>query len=436
MIALAMSFMSGIHAGLTLRALAFIPVIILYSLFFHRRIGRSFLAADEEEGKLSSIAQENLTGVRVVRTFGRERYEREHFGAQNARYTAAYMRFSVLISIFWTVGDVISGLQVMTVVVLGAVLAVRGQLSAGSYIAFISYNAMLVWPVRQLGRVLSDMSKAGVSVDRIRYIMNAKREQDPPHALEPPIDRDICFEHVSFRYTGDTPEVLRDISFTIPQGSSFGILGGTGSGKSTITYLLERMYEPSGGQITIGGMDIADIRREWLRRHTGLVLQEPYLFSRTLGENIKIARNSATPDEVRYAARIADLESTISRFGSGYDTPVGERGELLSTGEKQLLSYARAVLADPAILILDEATSSIDTVTEQKIQNSIERLIAGRTAFMIAHRLSTIVNADLILTVADGRIIESGTHRALMQKRGAYYRLFTMQYEKDALNAI
>lgn len=427
MIVLAELSMSGIHLGLTLCALLFIPVIILYSLFFHRRIGRSFLQADEEEGRLSAIAQENLTGVRVVRAFGREHYEKERFERQSTIYTDAYMRFSVLISIFWTVGDVISGLQVMTVVVLGAVLAVRGELTPGDYIAFVSYNAMLVWPVRQLGRVISDMSKAGVSVDRIRYIMNSERETDREGAGEPPIDRDIAFEHVSFRYTPDTPEVLTDVSFRIPQGTTFGILGGTGSGKSTITSLLDRMYEPTAGSIRIGGVDIRDIRAEWLRRHIGLVLQEPYLFSRTLGENIGITGTDVPPEEIHRAARIASLEDAVRHFANGYQTLVGERGVTLSGGQKQRTAIAQTILRRTPVMIFDDSLSAVDTETDVRIRRALREAASDTTVILISHRITTLMHADQICVLNHGRVEAIGTHEELMAGGGTYRRIAEIQ---------
>ncbi|WP_130837483.1 ABC transporter ATP-binding protein [Lachnoclostridium sp. Marseille-P6806] len=427
MIVLAELSMSGIHLGLTLCALLFIPVIILYSLFFHRRIGRSFLRADEEEGKLSAIAQENLTGVRVVRAFGRERYEKERFERQSTAYTDAYMHFSVLISIFWTVGDVISGLQVMTVVVLGAVLAVRGELTPGDYIAFVSYNAMLVWPVRQLGRVISDMSKAGVSVDRIRYIMNSERETDREGAGEPPMDRDIAFDHVSFRYTPDAPEVLTDVSFTIPQGTTFGILGGTGSGKSTITCLLDRMYEPTAGSIRIGGVDIRDIRAEWLRGHIGLVLQEPYLFSRTLGENIGITGTDVPPEEIHRAARIASLEDAVRHFANGYQTLVGERGVTLSGGQKQRTAIAQTILRRTPVMIFDDSLSAVDTETDVRIRRALREAASDTTVILISHRITTLMHADQICVLSHGRVEAIGTHEELMAGNGTYRRIAKIQ---------
>ncbi|HAE15425.1 MAG TPA: ABC transporter ATP-binding protein, partial [Erysipelotrichaceae bacterium] len=284
LIVLSLSFMFSISRKLTLTALFYIPLIIGYSFMFYRRIGNAFRNADEEEGKLSSIAQENLTGVRVVRAFGREKYERQRFEEQNRGYTHMWVELMRILSQFWAVGDLFSGLQVLTVTILGSILCVRGELTAGGYISFVSYNLMLSWPVRSLGRVISQMSKAGISVERLRYIMNSEAEQDKPDALTPDLNGDIVFDHVSFAYDNGNAEVLQDVSFTIPKGTTFGILGGTGSGKSTLMYLLDRLYDLQEGQgrITINGVDIADMKASWVRSNIGMVLQEPFLFSRTL----------------------------------------------------------------------------------------------------------------------------------------------------------
>ncbi len=291
LIGLAVYFMCGISVKMTVAAGAFIPIIIGYSFFFHNKIGSAFEECDEQEGVLSTIAQENLTGVRIVRAFGREIYERERFEKQNEHYTGLWVRLMMWLSAFWSTGDLISGLQILCVTVFGAALCVKGEITTGGYIAFCSYNAMLTWPVRAVGRVIADMSRAEIAIDRIRYIMNSPVEEDRPGALEPPMDRDVVFEHVTFA-PRDGRKVLDDVSFTIPAGTTVGVLGGTGSGKTTLACLLDRLYElPEGcGRITVGGVDIADMKASWVRKNVGLVLQEPFLFSRTIEENIGIAR--------------------------------------------------------------------------------------------------------------------------------------------------
>ena len=331
LLALSITFMCAMHPMLTLIAMIPTPAIILYSFHFHKKVHDGFAQCDESEGKLSAMAQENLTGVRVVRAFGRERAEIEKFQKQNDHYTCLWEKMGKTLSRFWSVSDLLSGIQVMLVVVFGAYFCIRGGLLEGEYIAFISYNSMMVWPIRQLGRMISELSKAGVSIDRVAYIMHAPTEQDDAEAFDAPMDGDICFEHVSFHYD-NSPEILHDISFTMKAGTTLGILGGTGSGKSTLMLLLDKLYslEEGCGQITIGGTDIRRIRTAHLRRNIGMVLQEPYLFSRTIAENIGIAAPAPDMQAIRAAAQAAALDSSINSFAAGYDTMVGERGVTLS----------------------------------------------------------------------------------------------------------
>ncbi len=429
MILIAMGFMISINWKLAIVAAVFIPAIFLYSLFFHGRIGSTFQEADEEEGTLSTITQENLTGVRVVRAFGRERYERRRFEHQNDIYTAAYLKLSILISAFWSMGDFFAGAQVMAVVAVGAYLAVKGQITAGDYIAFISYNSMLSWPVRSLGRVISDMSKAGVSVDRIGYIMNSKEEEDPDRAIRPAMDRDIAFSHVSFRYGPDMPKILDDVSFTIPAGKTVGILGGTGSGKSTLMYLLDRLYDigEGSGSITIGGVDIRDIPRDYLRDHIGMVLQEPFLFSRSLSENIGIAADDAGQPAIERAAGIASLSETVRHFRHGYDTMVGERGMTLSGGQKQRTAIAQMVIRDTPIMIFDDSLSAVDAETDARIRVELNRCMGNATIVLISHRITTLMAADEIVVLNHGRVTETGTHEELLKKQGLYARICGIQ---------
>ena len=429
MLAIAFFFMCGISLKLTVPAAVFVPVIFLYSLFFHRGIGRTFLTADEEEGKLSSIAQENLTGVRVVRAFGRERYEEKRFARQNTVYTGAYKKLGMLISIFWSVGDFISGLQVMIIVALGAVMTVRGELTPGSYIAFVSYNAMIAWPVRMLGRVISDMSKAGVSVDRIRDIMNAVAESDPAGALCPPMDRDIEFSHVTFSYRKDMPPILDDVSFTVKAGTTFGILGGTGSGKSTLAALLLGLYPlPEGsGTITVGGVDVRGISLPWLRGQVALVMQEPFLFSGTIRENIAIARKDAVEKDIIKSAEISDLVETINNFTDKYDTVVGERGVTLSGGQKQRTAIAQAVIRDTPVLVFDDALSAVDAETDVKIRHALREEFRGKTVILIAHRITTLMEADQILILDHGKAAGIGSHEELYAANPIYRKVCDIQ---------
>ncbi len=425
---LSVTFMLSMHPLLTVIALLPAPLIIAYSIHFHKIIHDGFMDCDENEGKLSAMAQENLTGVRVVRAFGRERSEIDKFQTQNDYYTKLWEKMAKVMSRFWSVSDIFSGIQVMLVVVFGAVFCVRGSLLEGEYIAFISYNAMLVWPIRQLGRMISEMSKAGVSIDRVFYIMNSPIEQDEPDAQEAPMDGDICFEHVSFAYE-NAPQLLHDVSFTIEAGTTIGILGGTGSGKSTLMHLLDKLYllEKGQGRITIGGKDIRKIKTNHLRRNIGIVLQEPYLFSRTIAENIGIASPILDMEAVRSAAAAAALDETITSFASGYDTMVGERGVTLSGGQKQRSAIARMLTQDVPIMIFDDSLSAVDTQTDAKIRQAIAKRFGKASVILISHRITTLSAADKIIVLDKGRIVEEGTHEQLKQSGGIYQKIYETQ---------
>ena len=428
LLALALTFMLGMDGTLTLIAMLPVPVIILYSFHFHRQVGRAFLACDENEGVLSTIAQENLTGVRVVSAFGRERFEQDRFEAQNSYYTDLWMKLARPLAAFWSIGDILSGLQILLTVVFGALFCLRGRMNPGTYLAFLSYCAMMTWPVRMLGRMSSDMSKAGVSLDRIRAIMEAPEETEPGLGLTPSLLGDIVFDHVSFAYEGDS-EVLHDLSFTVPAGTTLGILGGTGSGKSTLVLLLDRLYDlpKEQGQIRIGGVDIRDIRTDHLRRNIGMVLQEPFLFSRTLAQNISIHDESIGLDRIRQAAGAACLDETVMGFSGGYDTLVGERGLTLSGGQKQRTAIARTLVQDLPILVFDDSLSAVDTETDARIRSAISERFGSSTVIIISHRITTLSRADQILVLDHGRIAEMGTHEQLKCAGGLYQQICAIQ---------
>ena len=428
LLVLSLVFMIGMNPLLTLIAFLPMPLIIAYSLRFHKKIGAGFLDCDENEGKLSAMAQENLTGVRVVRAFGRERYEKDRFEAHNEYYTGLWVKLSRVMSAFWSTADVFSGLQVMLVVVFGAVFCLQGRMIPGEYVAFLSYNQMLVWPIRMLGRMISEMSKAGVSIDRIAYIMDSEEEQDEPDAFDADMNGDIRFEHVDFGYE-NSPQMLFDIDFTIPAGTTLGILGGTGSGKSTLMALLDKLYpiEPDKGRITIGGVDIRKIRTEHLRRSIGMVLQEPYLFSRTLEENIAITQPGLSLEQVREAAKAACLDETIEGFAKGYETFVGERGVTLSGGQKQRAAIARTLTQNTPIMIFDDSLSAVDTETDAKIRAALQQRFGTATVILISHRITTLSRADQILVLDKGRIAERGSHDKLKQAGGIYQKIYEIQ---------
>ena len=429
LIILAIYFMAGIDTKMTAAAAVFIPVVIGYSLFFYARIGDAFEKADEEESRLSAIAQENLTGVRVVRAFGREQYERDRFEKQNEYYTGFWIRLIIILTHNWVTGDIMTGLQYLLVNVMGAVFCVRGTLTAGQFIAFVSYNSLLIWPVRSLGRVISEMSKAGISVERLRYIMNAEEEKEPEEMLTPPMDADISFEHVSFRYEGDEKNALSDVTFTVKAGTTVGILGGTGSGKSTLMYLLEKLYPLGEGQgrILVGDVDLSKISTSYVRSRIGMVLQEPHLFSRSIAENIAITSDELGEEEVRRASTAADLTETVDRFPSGFDTFVGERGVTLSGGQKQRTAIAQMLIRKCPVMIFDDSLSAVDSETDARIRAALLRETAGATVFLISHRITTIMDADQIIVMERGRITQKGTHEELRAVPGLYREICDLQ---------
>ncbi len=431
LIFLYVSIMLSMNLTVSLVCLVFIPVVGLSSGVFFERISRRFKAADEAEGEVTTCAQENFTGVRVVKAFGRERYEMDRFNEKNDRFSDLWVRLGRLLAVYWASGTLLTSLQVMAVIAAGTVEAVRGNLSVGSFTVLVTYGSSLAWPVRSLGRVLSDMSKAGVSLDRVGYILSAKEEQDLPEAKPETLNGDIVFDHVTFGYGGQ--KVLEDVSFTIPRGSTFAILGGTGSGKSTLVHLLDRLYDLGDGQgaITVGGTDIRRIRREDLRRQIGLVLQEPFLFSRTIRENIAATRPEAAEEELRSAAAVAAVDEAIAELKDGWDTVVGERGVTLSGGQKQRVAMARMLVQDAPVMVFDDSLSAVDAETDVKIRTALRERVKGATVILISHRVTTLMQADRILVLDGGRVADMGTHAELISRPGIYRDIYDIQMSSD-----
>lgn len=425
------------NVRLSLVVLAFVPLVVLYSVIFYRLIAKRFVDADEAEGELSTVVQENATGVRVVRAFGREKFEMDRFREKNEAFAKLWIRLGTLSGLYWSVGDLITGFQVVVVIVLGTIEAVHGTISVGEFIAFASYNTTLVWPIRGLGRILSDMSKAGVSFERVDYIIRAEEEAYTGVKAEAHTGEknafDITFDHISFSYESGK-EVLRDVHFSIPQGSTFGILGGTGSGKSTIVQLLTRLYtllDEVQGSIRIGGMDIREIPLEQLRKNVGMVLQEPFLYSRTIRENITACAPDASMEEIRRAAKIACIDEAIMNFPDGYDTLVGERGVTLSGGQRQRVAIARMLLQKAPILVFDDSLSAVDSQTDSLIRKALSEYMEHATVILISHRITTLMGADQILVLRSGQVEEIGTHHELIQRQGIYRRIYDIQMSQD-----
>lgn len=437
LIGVSFAMMWSMNRKLSGIVLLFVPVIVAYSAIFYRLIARRFTDADEAEGELSTVVQENATGVRVVRAFGREQYEMERFRKKNDAFAKLWIRLGTLSGLYWGIGDLITGLQVITVIVVGALEAVNGYISVGEFIAFASYNTALVWPVRGLGRILSDMSKAGVSFERVDYIIKAEEESYGQQEEEKLSHFDISFSNVTFSYE-EGQKVLSDVSFHIPQGKVFGILGGTGSGKSTVTQLLARFYElkEGEGRISLGGQDIRQIPLEILRKNVAMVLQEPFLYSRTIRENIAASNPDATFEEIRSAAKIACVDDAIMSFPDGYDTLVGERGVTLSGGQRQRVAIARMLLQKAPVLIFDDSLSAVDAETDSLIRKALSTHMKGSTVILISHRITTLMAADEIMVLKQGRAEEMGTHSELIAQNGIYRKIYEIQMSHDDRNEV
>ena len=428
MLVMSIVFMLGMNPLLTLVAMIPMPILILHSMAFHRTVYTEFEKCDENEGKLSAMVQENLTGARVVRAFGREKSELDKFEKQNEYYTSLWVKVGRSLSRFWSLSDLIANFQILLLVVVGAIMCYNGKMLTGEYIAFISYNARLIWPVRQLGRMISELSKATVSVQRVKYIMDSEEEKDAPDAYEADMHGDIAFNKVCFNYE-NCPELLHDISFTVERGTTLGILGGTGSGKSTLMFLLDKLYDlPEGnGSITVGGVDIRKITTSHLRSNIGMVLQEPFLFSRTISENISITDEKLTLSDIREAAKDACLDDSVTAFTKGYDTMVGERGVTLSGGQKQRAAIARMLTQKTPIMILDDSLSAVDTQTDAKIRQALEKHFGGATVIIISHRITTLSHCDKIIVLEKGAVAEMGTHDQLKDAGGVYSLIYQSQ---------
>lgn len=427
MVVIAMSILLPRSVPITLYSLILVPPLFCFATWFFKMVHKSFEVADEADGVLNAVLQENLSGVRVVRAFGQQEREVEKFDRVNNDLRKKNLRLNELLAIYWGGGDAISMTQTLLTLVVCIIYACNGWITVGTLIVFTSTLGMLLFPIRQLGRTLSDAGKAMVSMKRVQAILHEEAEPDEPNALKPDLHGDIVFDHVSFAYPDDNVPVLRDVSFTIPAGKTAAVLGGTGSGKSTMMYLLQRLYTPTGGKITIGGVDIQQIDRKYLRAHVGLILQEPFLYSKSIRENVGITAPEQEAERIEHAADIASASAFIAKADKGWETVVGERGVTLSGGQKQRIAIARTLLKDNNILVFDDSLSAVDTETDAQIRAALRHEQKDVTTLIISHRVTTLSQADLILVLENGQITQQGTHAELCSQPGLYQRINSIQ---------
>ena len=426
MIVMALTVLFRKNSGLAALSMLMVPGLFLFAYLFFRWVVKAFQSSDEAEGAMSAVLQENLTGVRVVRAFGQQRHEVEKFDLKSRDFRQKTFRLCKLLNAYWAASNGMEMLQVCITLIACVIFAARGEITVGTLVIFTSYIGRLLWPIRQLGRILSDAGKSFVSIERIDEILRQPPEPEEPDALKPPLDGDIVFDHVTFGYDGKR-NVLSDMSFTIPAGKTVAILGSTGSGKSTLVHLLQRLFAPQEGKITIGGVDLQSIDRSYLRSRVGLVLQEPFLYSKTLRENVGVAVRSPDQAGIERAARDAAAIGFIQESENGWETLVGERGVTLSGGQKQRIAIARTLMKQNDILIFDDSLSAVDTETDAAIRKALKERSRDTTTIIISHRIVTLSQADWILVLENGRVTQQGTHSQLISQPGLYARIFNIQ---------
>ncbi len=419
----------NLNVKLALISIIVIPFILAVSIYLFKKVTKAYESYQEQEAILSTTLQENLSGVRVVKAFSRQFYEIEKFEKDNWEKYVRGKKLLLMHSLFWPVSDILCGAQLLAGYLVGAIMAINGEISAGTYIAYIGLVIYIIYPLRNLGRVIVQTSTGLVSYGRVMDIIREDREPLDQGDYIPATDvkGQFVFEDVEFEYEpGD--KTLEDISFKVEPGQVIALLGSTGSGKSTLVNLLPRFYENTGGRILLDGVELNRYPRKYLRQQIGIVEQEPFLFSRTIRENITYGvGRDVTDEEVEQAARAAAVHDVILGFQEGYQTLVGERGVTLSGGQKQRVTIARTILKNPRILILDDSTSSVDTETEVEIREALQNLMKNRTTFIIAHRIQSVANADLILVMDKGRVIQHGKHQELVNQPGVYNQIFNIQ---------
>lgn len=427
----ALIMMISLNRTLTFVTFAFMPVIFLFSYIFFKKVKRVFKMQDEKEGELTTVLQESITGVRVVRAFGRARVEVDKFVEKNNEFKTLQFRQMKFLAWFWSASDLLCFAQIVTTFVVGIYLTHSGDLTMGGLIAFNTAAWQMVWPIRQLGRVMSGFATMQVAIDRIYEVLDEPAEKDTPGAIAHDLRGDIVFDNVQFAY-GDSRQIFNGISFTVKKGETISVLGATGSGKSTLMLLLLRLYDYKGGSITVNGKELRTISKEHLRKAVGIVLQEPFLYSRTIKNNLEMAKEDVSQDEMFDATRTASAHGFIKEFEEGYDTMVGERGVTLSGGQKQRVAIARTLIKNSEMLIFDDSLSAVDTETDAQIRDALSKRNKDVTTFIISQRITTLMNADRIFVIEEGKLADVGTHSELIERDGLYKRIWDIQSMLEA----
>lgn len=422
--------MLSINVKLAFISVSLLPITFIFSIYFFKKIKSNFTASDEAEAKLTSTLQENIIGVRVVKAFSRQNFEIENFDKKNKEYMTLTNKLIINLSYYWSLSDLLNMTQIGLVIVVGSLFAVRGIISIGTLFTFTTYINMLVWPIRQMGRTLTDMGKAFVSIKRIQEILDQPIEDLTPTGIEQVIKGSLEFKDVSFSYE-EGKEVLKNINFKIEEGQMAAFIGPTGSGKSTLISLIDRLYEYDKGSILLDEIELKQIDKSWVRRNIGLILQETFLYAKNIRENIRLSNPKLSEDKVLQAAQSSFIHDDILEFKEGYETLVGERGVSLSGGQKQRMAIARTLIRDLPLVIFDDSLSAVDSTTDREIRSSLKSRKEKSTTIVISHRISTVSEADIIFVLDKGEIVQRGTHLELINEDGLYKRVYKAQSSYD-----